>query len=90
MPRIGCGLDNLEWDRVSSMLKKTFEGTNMKITVYSLDDKKKATAPPSPAKSPKESPKKSSKDEEEGSSEEEEEESKSFVDDGPKSPAKGK
>ncbi|NWR77359.1 OARD1 deacetylase, partial [Centropus unirufus] len=36
MPRIGCGLDRLEWDKVSSILEEVFEGTDIKITVYTL------------------------------------------------------
>ncbi|NXA06893.1 OARD1 deacetylase, partial [Sapayoa aenigma] len=36
MPRIGCGLDGLEWDKVSAILGEVFENTDIKITVYSL------------------------------------------------------
>lgn len=34
MPKIGCGLDGLQWRVVSSMLEKTMQNTD--ITVYSL------------------------------------------------------
>ncbi|MDE6592868.1 MAG: macro domain-containing protein [Oscillospiraceae bacterium] len=37
MPKIGCGLDRLKWEKVESLLKETFEGTNTEILVYSLD-----------------------------------------------------
>ncbi|XP_009076808.1 PREDICTED: O-acetyl-ADP-ribose deacetylase 1 [Acanthisitta chloris] len=36
MPRIGCGLDGLEWDKVSAILREVFEDTDIKITVYTL------------------------------------------------------
>ena len=36
MPLIGCGLDKLEWDRVSTMLEEIFEDCNVDITVYKL------------------------------------------------------
>jgi O-acetyl-ADP-ribose deacetylase (regulator of RNase III) len=36
MPRIGCGLDGLQWKKVKSMLKEVFCGTDMSITVYYL------------------------------------------------------
>ncbi|XP_064491622.1 inositol 1,4,5-trisphosphate receptor type 3 isoform X4 [Pseudopipra pipra] len=36
MPRIGCGLDGLQWDKVSAILGEVFENTDIKITVYSL------------------------------------------------------
>nr|XP_057908652.1 ADP-ribose glycohydrolase OARD1 [Doryrhamphus excisus] len=36
MPRIGCGLDRLKWERVSEMLEEIFESTDISITVYSL------------------------------------------------------
>jgi len=34
--RIGCGLDRLDWDKVSAILGEVFEGTDIKITVYTL------------------------------------------------------
>ncbi|XP_061218993.1 ADP-ribose glycohydrolase OARD1 isoform X1 [Neopsephotus bourkii] len=36
MPRIGCGLDGLDWNKVSAILEEVFEGTDIKITVYTL------------------------------------------------------
>ncbi|XP_077432506.1 ADP-ribose glycohydrolase OARD1 isoform X1 [Vanacampus margaritifer] len=36
MPRIGCGLDRLKWERVSEMLEGLFEATDIAVTVYSL------------------------------------------------------
>uniref|UniRef100_A0A3P8WQ02 O-acyl-ADP-ribose deacylase 1 n=1 Tax=Cynoglossus semilaevis TaxID=244447 RepID=A0A3P8WQ02_CYNSE len=39
MPRIGCGLDRLEWRRVAVILEQVFKHTNISITVYSLPAK---------------------------------------------------
>ena len=36
MPKIGCGLDKLEWPKVSSIITKVFTGTGIAITVYVL------------------------------------------------------
>lgn len=36
MPRIGCGLDNLDWQDVSLMLKNTFRDTDIEILVCYL------------------------------------------------------
>ena len=36
MPRIGCGLDKLEWTRVKKYLNVVFKDTNTTITVYYL------------------------------------------------------
>lgn len=36
MPRIGCGLDKLQWSQVESLLVEVFSDTNMTIHVYSL------------------------------------------------------
>ena len=36
MPRIGCGLDKLEWKPVKQLLLETFSGTGVTINVYSL------------------------------------------------------
>ena len=33
MPTIGCGLDRLEWDKVSEIIKEVFENTNIEILV---------------------------------------------------------
>lgn len=34
MPVIGCGLDRLEWDRVSEIIKDVFNDTNIEIIIY--------------------------------------------------------
>nr|XP_040049755.1 ADP-ribose glycohydrolase OARD1 [Gasterosteus aculeatus aculeatus] len=44
MPRIGCGLDRLQWSRVSEILEQVFKTTNVSITVYSLPEKAETTA----------------------------------------------
>ena len=36
MPRIGCGLDGLQWPKVRSMLEEVFAHTGVHITVYSF------------------------------------------------------
>ncbi|XP_069489629.1 ADP-ribose glycohydrolase OARD1 [Ambystoma mexicanum] len=36
MPRIGCGLDRLQWEQVAEILEKVFAVTDITITVYSL------------------------------------------------------
>ena len=36
MPRIGCGLDKLEWSKVKEMIIHTFKNTNTEVTVYTL------------------------------------------------------
>ncbi|XP_041043458.1 ADP-ribose glycohydrolase OARD1-like isoform X1 [Carcharodon carcharias] len=36
MPKIGCGLDNLEWDKVSAIIQEIFKDTSTIVTVYSL------------------------------------------------------
>ncbi|XP_041701066.1 ADP-ribose glycohydrolase OARD1 isoform X1 [Coregonus clupeaformis] len=46
MPRIGCGLDRLSWDKVAKMLEKIFQPTGIHITVYTLPVK--TTGKPSP------------------------------------------
>ena len=33
MPLIGCGLDRLQWDKVSEMIKSVFEDTDIEILV---------------------------------------------------------
>ena len=37
MPRIGCGLDRLSWDRVVPMIKQIFADLDIEIDVYSLE-----------------------------------------------------
>ncbi|XP_037334290.2 ADP-ribose glycohydrolase OARD1 isoform X1 [Pungitius pungitius] len=44
MPRIGCGLDRLQWSRVSEILEEVFKTTDISITVYSLPEKAETTA----------------------------------------------
>lgn len=36
LPKIGCGLDGLFWPNVRGMLKKSFEDTNICLTIYYL------------------------------------------------------
>jgi len=36
MPRIGCGLDKLEWPKVEETLMSVFMDTDIVITVYSV------------------------------------------------------
>lgn len=33
MPKIGCGLDRLNWDDVSALIKEVFEDTDMEILI---------------------------------------------------------
>lgn len=37
MPKIGCGLDKLNWTDVKNVLTEIFKDTNVEITVYSLN-----------------------------------------------------
>ena len=37
MPKIGCGLDKLNWDAVRTMIKNVFLETDIKISVYYLN-----------------------------------------------------
>ena len=34
MPLIGCGLDQLDWDRVKGIIRELFEDVPITITVY--------------------------------------------------------
>jgi hypothetical protein len=36
MPRIGCGLDGLDWDRVKGMIQEIFSDCEISITIYTL------------------------------------------------------
>ncbi|EDW73119.2 uncharacterized protein Dwil_GK17373 [Drosophila willistoni] len=36
IPRIGCGIDGLEWDKVSALLKQVFECEKLEIVVYNF------------------------------------------------------
>lgn len=40
MPKIGCGLDGLQWYRVSGIIHQVFQDTNINVTVYSLQELK--------------------------------------------------
>lgn len=40
---IGCGLDRLQWDRVSAILEQVFRHANISITVYSLPQRTETT-----------------------------------------------
>jgi hypothetical protein len=37
MPKIGCGLDKLEWDKVKEIILSVFGKTDFEILVCSLD-----------------------------------------------------
>lgn len=39
MPRIGCGLDRLDWDTVRDLIKRVFRDADVEITVYYLKEK---------------------------------------------------
>lgn len=41
MPRIGCGIDGLEWQKVKQLIISTFEDTDIEILVCVLDDKQR-------------------------------------------------
>ncbi|KAK2851691.1 hypothetical protein Q5P01_007967 [Channa striata] len=43
IPRIGCGLDRLQWSRVSEILEQVFKHTGISFTVYSLPVKAETT-----------------------------------------------
>ena len=34
LPRIGCGLDKLNWSEIRSLIKDVFKGSHVAITVY--------------------------------------------------------
>ena len=36
LPKIGCGLDKLSWDKVSEMVRSIFREVEIDITVYYL------------------------------------------------------
>lgn len=36
VPRMGCGIDRLEWPRVKEILRRAFEGSGVSLTVYTL------------------------------------------------------
>lgn len=48
MPKIGCGLDRLNWHEVKQYLEKTFQGTEIEIMVYYINQagEKEGNQPP--------------------------------------------
>ena len=40
IPRLGCGMDKMRWDKVKGIVEEVFKDTDIKITVYSLKNKK--------------------------------------------------
>jgi len=36
IPRLGCGLDKLNWDKVSELIEDIFSQSDIEITVYYL------------------------------------------------------
>lgn len=36
MPRIGCGLDKLDWNQVSELIQRIFANDDIEITIYSF------------------------------------------------------
>jgi hypothetical protein len=34
MPRIGCGLDKLNWSQVAELIQRVFEQVDIEITIY--------------------------------------------------------
>uniref|UniRef100_A0A336KNZ2 CSON013127 protein n=2 Tax=Culicoides sonorensis TaxID=179676 RepID=A0A336KNZ2_CULSO len=36
MPRIGCGIDGLQWDKVSDLIKEVFKNENVEVTIYTF------------------------------------------------------
>ena len=36
MPKIGCGLDKLQWEKVYTILRRVFNETDIKITIFVL------------------------------------------------------
>lgn len=36
MPRIGCGLDGLQWPKVNELIKEVFQDVEMEITVWTF------------------------------------------------------
>lgn len=41
MPKIGCGHEGLEWDRVREIIEEVFSDTDIEILICSLDSKRK-------------------------------------------------
>ena len=38
MPRVGCGLDKLDWAKVKILLEDVFDGSGAKVIVYNLGE----------------------------------------------------
>jgi O-acetyl-ADP-ribose deacetylase (regulator of RNase III) len=36
MPRIGCGLDRLDWNEVREIIKQTFQEINIELTIFTF------------------------------------------------------
>jgi len=36
MPRIGCGLDGLDWSKVAQMIQDVYKDEDIKVTVYTI------------------------------------------------------
>lgn len=36
MPKIGCGIDRLNWKKVSEIIKEIFEDVDIEIIIYTL------------------------------------------------------
>ncbi|CAF3602081.1 unnamed protein product [Rotaria sp. Silwood1] len=36
MPRIGCGLDKLDWNKVSQLIQNVFKEDDIEITIYTI------------------------------------------------------
>ena len=36
MPRIGCGLDRLDWNQVSQLIQRIFQEDDVEITIYTI------------------------------------------------------
>ena len=37
MPKIGCGIDGLDWEKVSKLIKIVFEDLDIDIKIYYLE-----------------------------------------------------
>jgi O-acetyl-ADP-ribose deacetylase (regulator of RNase III) len=36
MPRIGCGIDGLQWSKVKRLIRKVFDNTKISVRIYTL------------------------------------------------------
>ena len=52
MPKIGCGLDGLQWNAVRTLVKNVFLNEDVRLTVYTLDNDVSADAVPQKRSSP--------------------------------------